>query len=250
LAAGPVISSSERLREVRGSRRHPGITQYDYLHLRALVTRLREAIAEAPGPVEDVLDVWCGSRPYEDLLPAGARCTGLDVEGNPYGVADVVSNEILPFPDASFDVVLCIQAFHYMPDPEHSVFEFARVLRPGGTAVVASVFGFEYDRRHFEARYTEQQLRALFEDWDDVRVREDGGRIATWAVLTGSLLYGLEQRMRGPLKLLRPAFLASYALLNVLGLALQHAERAGTDVAFPVNLTVTARKPTGDHDRP
>jgi SAM-dependent methyltransferase len=241
-----VISSPETLRAIRTSRRHPTITQYDYLHLRALVAGLRETIAEIPGPVRDVLDVWCGSRPYEDLLPEGTHCVGLDVEGNPYGVADVVSNEFLPFPDESFDLVTCIQAFHYMPGAEHAVSEFARVLRPDGTVLVSSVFGFEYDRRQFEARYTEQQLRALFSGWDDVTVREDGGRTITWTVLTGSLIYGLEQRVskRGVFRLLRPTFLSSYALLNVLGLALERAEASGDGTAaLPMNLTLTARKP-------
>jgi len=242
------IRSAEALRAIRRSRRHPAITQHDYLHLRALVAGLSESFARVPRPVEDVLDVWCGSRPYEDLLPTGARCIGLDVEGNPYGVADVVSSDLLPFPNESFDLVICIQAFHYMPSPEHSVSEFERVLRPGGTALVTSVFGFEYDRRHFEARYTEQQLRALFSDWDDVRVREDGGRTTTWTVLTGSLMRGLEQRLasRRALRALRPAFLTSYALVNLVGLALERAEKAGAEVAaFPMNLTLTARKPLG-----
>jgi len=239
------VMSAESLQTIRRSRRNPRITQYDYLHLRELVAGLKGALANVEGEIRDVLDVWCGSRPYDDLLPPGARCTGLDIEGNPYGVADVVSNELLPFTDASFDLVVCIQAFHYMEDPEHAVSEFARVLRPGGTALVASVCGFEYNRRHFEARYTEQQLRALFAGWGDVRVREDGGRTATWTVLSGSLLYGLEQRVagRGPLKLLHPAFLTSYALLNVLGLVLERAERTGAaNAAFPMNLTLTARK--------
>jgi SAM-dependent methyltransferase len=235
------------LRAIRRSRRHPAITQHDYLHLRALVAGLRLALSVLPGPVEDVLDVWCGSRPYEDLLPTGAHCVGLDVEGNPYGVADVVSNELLPFPDESFDLVTCIQAFHYMPNPGHAVSEFARVLRPGGTALVTSVFGFEYDRRHFEARYTEQQFRALFSGWEDIRVREDGGRTTTWTVLTGSLIHGLEQRLarRRALRTLRPVFLASYGFVNVFGLALERAEKAGAQVAaLPMNLTVTARKPS------
>ncbi len=189
--------------------------------------------------------MWCGSRPYDDLLPGGARSTGLDVEGNPYGVADVVSNELLPFPDASFDLVMCVQSFQYMNDPDRVVAEIARVLRPGGHALVSSVLGFEYDRRNFEARYTEHQLRALFADWDDVRTREDGGRTVTWSVLTGSLVNGLEQRVatrRGG-RLLRPAFLASYALVNGAGLVLRRLEpRAGTS-ALPMNLTLTARKP-------
>lgn len=246
--AGPEIPSADALRAIRRSRRHPAIAQHDYLHLRALVAGLTESFAHVPGPVEDVLDVWCGSRPYEDLLPTGACCVGLDVEGNPYGVADVVSNELLPFPDKSFDLVTCIQAFHYMPNPQHAVSEFARVLRPGGTALVTSVFGFEYDRRHFEARYTEQQLRALFFGWDNVRVREDGGRTTTWTVLTGSLIRGLEQRLtsRRALRTLRPAFLTSYALVNVVGLALERAEKVGVKVAaLPMNLTLTARKPLG-----
>jgi len=248
LPTEPVTFSSSALQATRRSRRHPAITQPDYLHLRALVDGLRQAIAQVPGPVENVLDVWCGSRPYEDLLPPGAHCIGLDVEGNPYGVADVVSNDLLPFDDDSFDLVTCIQAFHYMPDARHAVAEFRRVLRPGGTALVTSIFGFEYDRRHFEARYTEQQLRVLFEGWDDVRVHEDGGRTTTWTVLTGSLIHGLEHRLDGSsaLRVLRPAFLTSYALVNAVGLAFERAEHTGSGVAaLPMNLTLTARKSVG-----
>jgi len=246
VAANPLISSPDDVRAIRRSRRHPAITQFDYLHLRTLVAGLREAIAALPGPVEDVLDVWCGSRPYDDLLPAGALCVGLDVVGNPYGLADVVSDDFLPFPDETFDLVMCIQAFQYLDDAERAVAEFARVLRPGGSVLVSSVLGFEYDLRHFEARYTEHQLRVLFDDWEDVRVRENGGRTATWTVLTGSLVNGLEQRVatRAARRGLRPAFLAAYALVNTAGHLLGNLESAGGRTsALPMNLTLSARKP-------
>jgi SAM-dependent methyltransferase len=247
VAAHPTISSADDVRAIRRSRRRPSFTQFDYLHLTALTAGLERALAELPAPPTDVLDVWCGSRPYDDLLPAGARCIGLDVEGNPYGVADVISNELLPFSDASFDLVLCVQSFHYMDDPSVAVAEFARVLRPGGSAVVSSVLGFEYDRRHFEARYTEHQLRALFADWEDVRVHEDGGRTVSWTVLTGSLVHGLEQRVATAPggRILRPAFLASYALVNATGLVLRRLEPNGGSAALPMNLTLTARTPAG-----
>lgn len=211
-----------------------------------LAKGLREAMAHVPGPVHDVLDVWCGSRPYDDLLPAGARCVGLDVEGNPYGVADVVSSELLPFAGESFDLVVCIQAFQYMPEPGHAISEFARVLRPGGTALVTLVFAFEYDRSSaFEARYTEHQLRRAFADWHDVRVNENGGRTVSWGVLTGSLLFGLEQRTSGLLrKALHPAFAGSYAAVNGVAATLARLERTDSgSVALPMNLTLTARKP-------
>jgi SAM-dependent methyltransferase len=51
-------------------------------------------------------------------------------------VADVGE---LPFQAASFDVVVAIYVLHHVPDTRRAVAEMARVLRPGGTAVVACV---------------------------------------------------------------------------------------------------------------
>jgi hypothetical protein len=62
----------------RRSRRHPRLTQFDYIHLRRLVDDLQEAIGNIPHPVGDVLDVYCGTRPYDDLLPSGARSLGME----------------------------------------------------------------------------------------------------------------------------------------------------------------------------
>jgi len=40
--------------------------------------------------------------------------------------------EFLPFDDASFDLVTCRLAHHHFPNPSHALYEFARVLKPGG----------------------------------------------------------------------------------------------------------------------
>ena len=40
--------------------------------------------------------------------------------------------EMLPFPDATFQLVTCRLAFHHFTRPEVAVREFARVLAPGG----------------------------------------------------------------------------------------------------------------------
>src|SRR6059058_2559351 len=95
---------------IRRSRRYPRLTQFDYLHVRKLVDDLAAAVGQLDGQPRDVLDVYCGTRPYDDLFPHGARIVGLDVEDR-FGVADVVTREFLPFDDESFDVVLCTQAF-------------------------------------------------------------------------------------------------------------------------------------------
>jgi SAM-dependent methyltransferase len=46
----------------------------------------------------------------------------------------------LPFGDASFDLVLTVEAIHAMPDKPRFLAEAARVLRPGGRLIVADFF--------------------------------------------------------------------------------------------------------------
>jgi SAM-dependent methyltransferase len=43
--------------------------------------------------------------------------------------------EMLDFPDASFDAILCMSSYHHM-DLEQAASEFARVLRPRGMVVM------------------------------------------------------------------------------------------------------------------
>lgn len=45
----------------------------------------------------------------------------------------------LPFPDASLDLVLLFEAIYYLPDAQQFLSEARRVLRPGGTLLIATV---------------------------------------------------------------------------------------------------------------
>jgi SAM-dependent methyltransferase len=51
--------------------------------------------------------------------------------------------ERLPFPDASFDLVVSRYSAHHWPHPAAGIAELARVLRPGGRALLADIVGFE-----------------------------------------------------------------------------------------------------------
>jgi SAM-dependent methyltransferase len=233
---------------MRRTRRRPRPTQFDYLHMSRLVTDLAAVLRPLGDGAEEVLDVFCGTRPYDDLLPPSARITALDIPGNPYGVADVVSAEFLPFPDESFDLVMCIQAFYYVNDPAHGVAEIARVLRPGGHAIVAVPHVWEYDRTILEHRFTGPELAALFAGWDDVTVVENGGRAVSWATLTGSLAGMIQWNLpeRRLLRLaVRPLFTGFYLLVNAAGLLLDLAEQryGRSSATLPMNLLLTARRP-------
>ena len=47
----------------------------------------------------------------------------------------------LPFEDALFDVVSCLEALEFMPDPEGALDELIRVLRPGGLLFITNRAG-------------------------------------------------------------------------------------------------------------
>jgi SAM-dependent methyltransferase len=230
------------------TRRHPRPWQFDYLHLRRLLDDLQPALAWIAEPGGVVLDVFCGSRPYDDLVAPGVRVVGLDIDDR-YGVADIVTTEFLPCAGDSYDGVACIEAFHYVTDPAHGVRELRRVVRPGGRVVVSVPVIWEWDRQIVEHRYTSGSLRRLFDGWDDVLVVENGGRAVVWALLTGTLISACEGTFgrRLPRSAVRAAFAPAYVGLNGVGAILDAVERRRRHprhVLAP-NILLTARRPAG-----
>ncbi len=68
----------------------------------------------------------------------------------------------LPFPDATFDVVSCLEALEFMPHPEAVLHELARVLRPGGIFLITNRIG--RDARLLPGRsYTPEAFEALLQ---------------------------------------------------------------------------------------
>lgn len=66
-----------------------------------------------------------------DVAVRNASRLGFDVEGR---VADA---ESIPYPDATFDLVVGHAVLHHLPDVEQALREVLRVLRPGGRFVFA-----------------------------------------------------------------------------------------------------------------
>jgi ubiquinone/menaquinone biosynthesis C-methylase UbiE len=94
-------------------------------------------------PGANLLDVACGSGQLA-LIAAreGVRATGVDIAENLIERAqarfEVADAESLPFPDASFDVVVSLMGAMFAPRPHMVAGELVRVCVPGGTIAMAN----------------------------------------------------------------------------------------------------------------
>ena len=94
----------------------------------------------------DVLDLGCaGGFMAEALAKRGANVTGIDPAAAAVAAArqhasesglcisyDVGVGEALPYPEASFDAVVCVDVLEHVADLNRVLAQAARVLRPGG----------------------------------------------------------------------------------------------------------------------
>lgn len=133
--------------------------------------------ALSPRPEHALLDVACGtglvSKHFRGKV---ARIVGVDVtramfdQAAPH-VDELVEapGEALPFPSASFDLVVCRQGIQFMRDQE-AVAEMVRVLRPGGRVALVHLCAYgEADRReYFEILRLRNAARRNFYLRDDL----------------------------------------------------------------------------------
>jgi len=101
-------------------------------------------------PRKTLLDVACGVGGPALRIAATTGCSvvGIDVHEQAVTTASSLAAERglneradfrstdatgpLPFPDASFDAITCIDAINHLPDRPRVIAEWARVLKPGG----------------------------------------------------------------------------------------------------------------------
>lgn len=127
-------------------------------------------------PGMEVLDVGCGTGFLtEGILRVTPRVTGLDITWHQLRKAQAKlpvplvrgDAENLPFRAARFDAVLSSGSIEYWPSPPDALREMARVLRPGGVALVGGptrprdrLYRFLAD--NMMLFYEEEEARAWF----------------------------------------------------------------------------------------
>jgi len=104
----------------------------------------------------------------------------------------VMDAENMSFPDDSFDVIVAQYVITTAPNPEATLDEFARVLKPGGEIVLVSRVGAEAGLRRSLERWFAPAARKL--GW---RTEFSFERYASWAARTAGMSL-IERRAMPP----------------------------------------------------
>ena len=137
--------------------------------------------SECPPEPARVLDVGCGiggtSRHLAKSLGPNSKVQGITLSPNqvkratelaaeqnlPNASFQVMNALSMDFPDDTFDLVWACESGEHMPDKKKYVEEMIRVLKPGGTIVIAT-----WCQRETPPAFTaeeEKNLKFLYEEW-------------------------------------------------------------------------------------
>lgn len=107
---------------------------------------LQELFERHIKPDDECLDLGCGDGGTAGcyLVDHSKHYLGADISGmavklareRGFDAVQIADAAVLPFEDASFDVVVCSEVLEHLFEPQLSVAEVIRVLRPGGRLIV------------------------------------------------------------------------------------------------------------------
>ena len=153
---------------------------YDYIYQREMEHwwyRVRRQLVKrlvarySQGTAVRILDIGCGTGALLRELSAYGEASGIDVSEKAVqyckerGLTRVSLGDAakLPFPDASFDIVVILDVLEHIEDDAAGCNEIKRVLKPGGHAIIAVpafmfLWGVTDVLSHHYRRYTRPRL--------------------------------------------------------------------------------------------
>jgi SAM-dependent methyltransferase len=144
-------------------------------------TIYRDLRRELAGFSGRLIDIGCGNSPFRHLLdPARTQYQGIDVKvaaNFGYQNPDTIyyDGQVIPFPDDSFDGVLCTEVLEHVPEAGAFVREMHRVLKPGGLALVTLPWSARFHYQPYDYhRYTPTSLQLIFAPFRECTIRPRG----------------------------------------------------------------------------
>lgn len=242
----------------RNRKLHPQLWQPTYLLNRAIAISLRKIVERfiPVGTIGELLDVGCGSMPYRELfVPLVRSYVGCDMYPTSEGVVACPADE-LAFEDNHFDAIVCFQVLEHVPQPWRVLEECARVLKPGGFAIVTVPFLFPYHaapRDYF--RYTPDGIVALAERVG-LEVKQMEPQVSTLPTIVMILnikfmeMFGYARRVTGLRYFVDALQTIVFCVTNPVGLFFGLFARNNSRILFPgyANYLFVLDKPNNNID--
>jgi len=171
-------------------------------HRNLLERQIRRILPMLEG---SILDVGSQNRRYDHYMKV--RPTAIDLIANPTN--DVMSGDVnaLPFGDATFANVVCLEVLEYVRTPEKAAGELYRVLIPGGTLVLS--VPFMYKPHGDQLRYTESYLQALLSQFSSIDIRPVGN---AYSVILDVIYTSIKHVSVSPIRHMLSALYVPFAL--------------------------------------
>jgi SAM-dependent methyltransferase len=224
---------------------HPGplglLVNPFYFARRGLLVAVREVAAGIHGRV---LDVGCGSRPYESLFDA-SEYVGLELdtpENRLTKKADVYyEGKTFPFEPQSFNAVVCNQVLEHVFEPDAFIREIGRVLKSDGRLLLTVPFVWdEHEQPRDFGRYSSFGLTALLvrNGFEVLELRKTMGDIRVIFQMLNAYLFK-KTHVRNPYANLVVTMML-IAPFNIVGAILSWVTPSNAD--FYLDNVVVARK--------
>ena len=116
-----------------------------------------------------ILDIGCGSKPYEFCFKNSTSYFGIDVLATGHDHSETSADlyfdgKEIPFPESSFDNIVCFEVIEHVFSLSSLLSQIFTILRPNGYFLITIPFGWDEHEQPFDyARYTSFGIIHLLE---------------------------------------------------------------------------------------
>jgi len=168
------------IKKINEERINPKIWDWCYLNLKPI---LNEVIYFVSKLKEDnsrnVLDLGCGTKPYNKLFDFTNKYIGFDVQKNEK-VDYIGVNWKLPFGDDEFDSLMSTQVLEHTEEICETIKEIKRVVKNNGLIFISVPFVFpEHEIPNDFFRFSRYGIQKIFRDFDILKITPSNGYFGT-----------------------------------------------------------------------
>lgn len=190
-----------------------------------------------------VLNLGCGSYDrYRQYLERVGKVLNIDLKISP--IVNVVGDaHALPLKDNSIDSILCTQVFEHLLYPHIAIIEVARVLKPGGIAIISVPQTNELHEEPFDYfRFTKYALTHLANEagLEVVKLIQRGG---FWSVLSQSMIRYFIERYGGYQGRFANYIISLFAgIVGRISMWMDRIDKSDANRKFALGWTIVLRK--------